>query len=67
MQQELPISDRIRIVETLVGDDFISRVHELERSGGLYFKIKCEKKHGVYEVQCDVPVRGTFVDEIVPS
>jgi hypothetical protein len=63
MQQELPITERVRIIETLSGDEFISRVEELERCGALYFRIKCEKKNGVYEVQCDVPVKGVFMDE----
>jgi hypothetical protein len=65
MQQELPISDRVRITETLIGDEFITRVQELERSGGLYFSVRCDKKNGVYEVRCDVPVKGAFIDEIV--
>lgn len=65
MQTYLPIiTDRIRITETLIGNDFISRVQELERCGAAFFRIKCDKTNGLYEVQCDVPCRGVFVEEI---
>jgi hypothetical protein len=58
------ITDRVRITETLIGHEFISRVQELERCGAAFFRIKCDKTNGVYEVQCDVPCRGMFVEEI---
>jgi len=64
-EMELPLeSQRVRITETLIGHEFISRVQELERCGAAFFKIKCDKTNGVYEVQCDVPCRGMFVEEI---
>ena len=64
-EMELPLeSQRVRINETLIGDEFISRVQELERCGAAFFRIKCDKTNGVYEVQCDVPCSGMFVEEI---
>lgn len=65
MQQEFPIPSRVRITETLSGDGFISRVRELERCGGEFFRIKYHKQNGVYDVQCDVPCRGTFIEEFI--
>ena len=65
-EMELPLGlQRLRITETLIGDEFISRIQELESCGALYFRIKCEKVNGVYEVQCDVPIAGVFTHEFL--
>lgn len=49
----------LRIRETLTCAQFIPRVRELESQGACYWRVKVLKENSGYEIQCDVPQKGT--------